>query len=82
MKESTRHFNRTNVEITPVVVQVQWKTCNISGVAGIPAAAKIAADADKVVMALGVDLSWAHEVIPTHLAVTRSSYLLQRFVVF
>ena len=28
---------------------------------GIPAAAKIAADADRVVMALGVDLSWAHE---------------------
>jgi beta-glucosidase-like glycosyl hydrolase len=29
---------------------------------GIPAAAKVAAAADKVVMALGVDLSWAHEV--------------------
>jgi xylan 1,4-beta-xylosidase len=28
---------------------------------GIPAAAKLAAAADKVVMALGVDLSWAHE---------------------
>ena len=33
-----------------------------SDLSGIPAAAKVAAAADKVVMALGVDLSWAHEV--------------------
>ena len=33
-----------------------------SDLSGIPAAAQVAAAADKVVMALGVDLSWAHEV--------------------
>ena len=35
--------------------------CDSTDTSGIAAAAEVAAAADRVVMALGVDLSWAHE---------------------